>query len=80
MLRTAAVSLLVSLCLGCVMPPAQRDRQPVDFIELTIDDAHKAFKTRSISCEQLTQRYIKRIKTYDQPTQLNAIIYIKKVK
>ena len=75
MLRTCAVSLLVSLCLGCMMPPA-RQSHPVDFIELTIDDAHQAFMTRSISCEQLTQRYIRRIETYDQPTQLNAIIYI----
>ena len=77
MLRTCALSLLVSLCLGCAMPPAQRwDPRPVEFIELTIDDAHQAFRAHNISCEQLTQRYIKRIETYDQPTHLNAIIYI----
>ncbi len=75
MLRTCALSLLISLCLGCMMPPA-RQSHPVDYIELTIDDAHQAFMTRSISCEQLTGRYIRRIETYDQPTQLNAIIYI----
>jgi len=80
-LRTRAFGLLagvvVSLCAGCVMSPVQQeDTRPVAFIELTIEDAHQAIRERSISCEQLTRRYLKRIETYDQPTLLNAIIYI----
>ena len=77
MLRTCALSLLVSLCLGCVAPSTQQvDPRPVDFIELTIDGAQQAISAHRISCEQLTQRYIKRIRSYDQPTRLNAIITI----
>jgi len=80
-LRASAFGLLagvvVSLCAGCVMSPVQRgDTRPVAFIELTIEDAHQAIRERRISCEQLTRRYLKRIETYDQPTPLNAIIYI----
>jgi len=74
---STAVSLVISLCLGCVMPPVrQTDTRPLDFIELTIDGAHQAIGAHRINCEQLTRRYIKRIRTYDQATRLNAIIYI----
>ena len=77
MLRACVLSLFVSLCLGCILPlPQPANPQPVNIIELTIDGAHQLIRERRISCEQLTRRYLKRIKTYDQPTHLNAIIAI----
>ncbi len=45
-------------------------------IELTIEQTHEALRLNKISCENLTRRYLNRIKTYDQSTALNAIIYI----
>jgi amidase len=77
-LRTFAAALLVSLSLGCVMLPTQQvgPQRPVDLIELSIDGAQQAMRERRINCEQLTRRYISRIAAYDQPTHLNAIIYI----
>jgi Asp-tRNA(Asn)/Glu-tRNA(Gln) amidotransferase A subunit family amidase len=44
-------------------------------MELTIDAARQAIRDQRISCEQLTQRYIRRIRAYDQSTHLNSIIY-----
>lgn len=80
MLRTFVYGLLVSLslALGCVMLPTRQvgEQHPLDVIELTVDGAQQAIRERRISCEQLTRRYIKRIEAYDQPTHLNAIIYI----
>lgn len=47
-----------------------------DLVELTIEQTHEALRLNKISCENLTRRYLNRIKTYDQSTTLNAIIYI----
>jgi len=75
MLRVLVVSLIISLCPGCAMLSAQQpDRRPFDVIELTIDGAQQAIRAHRITCEQLTRRYIQRIRHYDQPTRLNAII------
>lgn len=77
-LRAVALGLLLGLLSGCVMLPTQpvAPGRPVDVIELTIGGARQAIRERRISCEQLTRRYIQRIEAYDQPTHLNAIIYI----
>ena len=75
MLRTLVLGLVVSLSPGCVLHPAQTpDQSPFNILELTIDGAQQAIRTHRINCEQLTRRYIRRIRTYDQPTHLNAII------
>lgn len=55
---------------------AHKADEQFDYLELTISKAHQAFKQGQISCVQLVKRYLKRIETYDQPSQLNAIIYI----
>lgn len=70
--------LLVALFAGCASTPRQGTGVlPVfDVIELTIDQAKQAIKHRVVSCEQLTKRYLKRIEAYDQPTGVNAIIYV----
>ena len=47
-----------------------------DVIELTIDQAHKALRLKTITCEYLVHRYLKRIETLDQSSTLNSIIYI----
>lgn len=44
--------------------------------ELTIAGIHAAFRSGDLTCRQLTQTYLDRIKKYDQPTKLNAIVVI----
>lgn len=77
-LKNMTLALIVSLTVGCVTAPVQSPGQttPFSIMELTIDDARQALRERRVSCEQLTRRYLQRIETYDQPTGLNAIVFI----
>ena len=45
-------------------------------VETTIADIHRAFRNHSVTSEQLVNAYLQRIRTYDQPTKLNAIIIV----
>lgn len=70
--------LVISLCASCAPGPKQQSKtqSSFDVIELTIERVQQAIEKNVISCEQLTSRYLKRIQVYDQPTNLNAIVYI----
>ena len=74
---TAGIVLGLSVLLGaaCVLRPSQ-EVKPVNLIELTIDEAQQAIRERRTTCELLTQRYLRRIESYDQTSGLNAIIGI----
>ena len=77
MLKALRLVLILSLCAACAQAPRQLGPpQRLDLIELTIDQAHQAMRHHVISCEQLTRRYLQRIQAYDQPTGLNAIVYV----
>lgn len=45
-------------------------------IEATIPGIHSAIRSGQITCFELVKIYLKRIKTYDQSTRLNAIVII----
>ena len=74
------IALLLLLCLSVACTPVGRqDNGPaveLDVIELSIEQAHRAMRGGRISCEQLIQRYLQRIDSYDQPGGLNAIIAV----
>jgi Asp-tRNA(Asn)/Glu-tRNA(Gln) amidotransferase A subunit family amidase len=76
--KTLRLILIIGLCVNCAQTPQQRVTTDTafDVIELTIEQTQQAIKTHAVSCEQLTRRYLKRIEVYDQPTQVNSIIYI----
>jgi len=44
--------------------------------EITIAQIHLGLRTNSFTCEELVATYLDRIKRYDKPTKLNAIVYI----
>ena len=46
------------------------------FTETTIDDIHTAIKSQSTDCEAITTGFLKRIKKYDEISNLNSIIYL----
>ena len=80
MIFLGRVRLLLLVCLCAACAPASRQERikdgDFDVIELTIEQAQQALRSGQISCQQLTQTYLKRIQTYDQPSRLNAIISI----
>jgi Asp-tRNA(Asn)/Glu-tRNA(Gln) amidotransferase A subunit family amidase len=45
-------------------------------VETTIADIHRAIQSGKVTCRQLVEIYLKRIKTYDQPTKLNSIVVV----
>lgn len=58
-------------------PPAKGSLIPsFEPVETTISAAHQAFRAGTLTSEQLVNAYLERIRTYDQPTKLNAIILI----
>jgi Asp-tRNA(Asn)/Glu-tRNA(Gln) amidotransferase A subunit family amidase len=70
-------SLLGLLLLNSCSPQAEKStsrKTPFQVQEATVADIHKAFEAGTCSCEQLVTTYLNRIKTYDQPTRLNAIV------
>jgi len=75
-MQTRLHSVLVLLTLLSACTPAVKVKHDINLIELTIQQAQQAIKTRQITCEELTHRYLQRIKVYDQPGKLNAIIYL----
>ena len=61
----------------CGLPVAAHTQRPAPFRieETTIADVHRAFRTRSLSCHQLVQRYLDRIAAYDkQGPAINALV------
>lgn len=55
---------------------AGKDKNHFPVVETTISEIHSAMRAGEITCRQLVDIYLKRIETYDQSTQLNAIIIV----
>jgi hypothetical protein len=68
-----AISFL--LCACAASTPAQKSAS-FSFTETTIDDIHAAIKNQTIDCEGITTGFLKRIKKYDEISNLNSIIYL----
>ena len=63
----------------CCKKAAEKDEVKMGgfvFEEATIAGIHKAFKKGQLTSRQLVDTYIERIKKYDQPSGLNAIVVI----
>jgi Asp-tRNA(Asn)/Glu-tRNA(Gln) amidotransferase A subunit family amidase len=75
MFRTFLLIVAIVGCASCTAPTTKTSHD-FNVIELTISQAHDAFRSNAISCENLTRQYLNRIEEYDQSTKLNAIIYI----
>jgi amidase len=47
-----------------------------EVLELTIAELHKKFREGTMSCTQIVEAYLERIRIYDQPTGLNSMVVI----
>ena len=45
-------------------------------VEITIAEFHQALASGKISCRDMVEAYLERIKKYDQPTRLNALVVV----
>ena len=68
-----AITLLLQSCSHGIPESRKHTFNPV---ESTISQLHLALTNKTDSCESITQKFINRIKAYDQSTQLNSIILI----
>ncbi|MHA6247424.1 amidase [Pontibacter sp. CAU 1760] len=81
-MRAIQLSLTFSLLLtllfsSCTTQPQQataKKKKPLQVEEATIAEIQQAFQDGTCTCEQLVTTYLNRIKSYDKPTKLNAII------
>src|SRR5215471_11917303 len=77
MLRVSRSSLSLVICafilLACGLLPAQTQ---FEVTETTIDQTQAAIRAGKVTCHQLVESYLKRIRAYDQSTGLNAIVVI----
>lgn len=78
--RMAIVGLAVLAVLSSAGEPRPRcaaaaaARFPV--VETTIAAVHAAMRSGTLTCRALVQAYLERIKAYDQPTGLNALVAV----
>jgi amidase len=66
---------LSGLFQGCGEKPLKKF-QVFQVMEATIKDIHNAYLNGEITCQELTQKYLDRIKKYDKHKKLNSIVTI----
>lgn len=71
--------ITVFLSIGC-STHAEKQEEITDeeftVMETTIAEIHQAFRAGKLTCRKLVETYLRRIETYDQPTELNAIVVV----
>ena len=72
---TSGIIFLLSFSVVIVMNSCNSPEK-FELQEASFADIHQAFSSGACTCESLVKNYIKRIKTFDQPSKLNAITLI----
>ena len=70
-----SVSILIFLLLP-IASVTGRSRSEFNVTETTIAATHQAMRTGKVTCHELVQSYLARIRAYDQPTGLNSLILV----
>jgi amidase len=75
---TLCFLLAAASCLGLVSgwSASGNDSRNFSLVETTVSQIHEAIRARRITCRELVQGYLDRIRAYDQSTRLNAIVII----
>src|SRR5215471_3699981 len=72
-------AVLLSTMVSCLMAsviPTIADVGSVNVVEATISQIHDAIRTHKITCRQVVEKYVERIRAYDQSTRLNSIVIL----
>lgn len=67
--------LLFAVGLFCTACAADDPTQEFEFVEATIADVQQAITAGSQTCGQIVAGYLRRIEAYDNPSNMNAIIF-----
>src|SRR5579862_6886650 len=81
LLVTAAFAITISAAIVAQVSAQQKSaavsgRGNFELTEATIAEAHAAMRAGKLTSRQLVEAYLQRIRVYDQPTRLNAIVLI----
>ncbi len=71
--RSASVFMFVLLLIPSMRA---RSRSRFEVAETTIATTQQAIRTGKVSCHELVESYLARIRAYDQPTGLNALVVV----
>lgn len=71
--RVLFVFMLVSMLCGYT---AAQSHGRFELTETTIAETHAAIRAGKVTCHQLVEGYLKRIRAYDQSTGLNALVVV----
>ena len=73
--RFIFVVLLIEFALGVELALGASGKGPAfDVRETTIAETQAAIRAGKVTCRELVEAYIKRVKAYDQTTHLNSMI------
>ncbi|MGM0466318.1 MAG: amidase [Acidobacteriota bacterium] len=69
------ITILSGLFQGCGERPHKKE-QGFQVLEATIQDIHSAYLSGEMTCQELVQTYLDRIKKYDKDKKLNSIVVV----
>jgi Asp-tRNA(Asn)/Glu-tRNA(Gln) amidotransferase A subunit family amidase len=75
-MKSFSFRIINLILIPLVITSCTKESEPIDPLELTISQIHKAYEKGNLTAEKLTSIYIERIHAYDQSTQLNSIVLI----
>jgi amidase len=75
------ISYRLSVLLSCAAMlatahAADRRPAPFDVTEITIAETQRAIGEHQVSCHQIIEQYLQRIRAYDQSTHLNSLVLV----
>ena len=69
------ITILSGLFQGCGERPHKKERG-FQVSEATIQDIHSAYLSGEMTCQELVQTYLDRIKKYDKDKKLNSVFLL----
>lgn len=73
--RVGVCTALFTVCAGIAWAPAESAGR-FDVTETTIAQTQQAIREHRVSCHDVIQQYLARIKAYDQTTHLNSLVLV----
>src|SRR6266699_2791894 len=74
-MRRVGIAMLIAACQLLVSAPASA--QSFQLMETSIADVHQAMHKGTVTCHELVEQYLKRVRKFDQEgPKVNAMLYV----